>query len=583
MYSTRVSEAVGFLALAASFAFLARGGWRRLAVVALLAAAAVTTHVFAAVAFGIALGAIAAGVLLASVRGDGAIRAAWPRTLARWATLTAAVAAASTPYLLWRHGTAYAPADPIHLEPQGLLDWGGPRLFSVTPESVWLWQGWAALVLPVLALWLWRQRERGIAFPYLALVALGIPVAVLHPMLLPLLHDALGYLVARLVWCVPVAVVVAAAATTAFEARRSSAAATLVLALVALAVVPQLVGAGLRSWQWRDLPGRPTAEAIARWLPLGERLEREATGPRVVAADPATSYALAASTAHYVVTVMPQHASPNDPRGEARLVDVRDLLLPGRELSEAENVLAQYGAAALVLDLASDPVRFAGPWVRNPAILPAVHRKFASDPARFAVEDLGDGLFLVLPADSAGWSAGETPLAAPSTAPRRADSLATAIEHVSSQAHATVIAPGETLRVESAWSRRGALPPGSYFVEASLLGNLPPSDLYRPWYGRLYRRLHQAVTGERRAAETTHVPVEGLWPPETWPLDDTVRDAFVVPVPADLRPGMYALRLRFRRVPHHPNQRLAEFFREDEATWGEPVLRVEVRHEDARR
>lgn len=582
VYPSVLAEALVLLVLASGFRYLRGGAVRDAWLATALAFGAVATHVFAGVALAVAAAATLVAMALDALSRRRELAAApGARTFGRVLLLGALVALATAPYLAWRYATAYAPADPIHLEPQGLLDWGGPRLVSVLPSSVWQRLGWAALALPFAALWLWGERRRGPAYGYLTIVSLGIPLAVLHPMVLPFLHDYLGYLSLRLVACVPVAVVLGLAAWWAAAAwrRGERRGATWMLAVLLLAAGAQaaaLFETGRRG---------PSAEETRElgWLDhLQSRLvalRAGATGPFVVAADPAVSYFVPGATGHFVTTVMPQHGSPNDSLGEARLTRARDWFLPRVPAARAAALLRQAGAELLIVPTYAGGPRVGGLWIQNPAYLAARLDTLAARPDLFRLGPAAEGFAMVLPAET-GWVRGAEPggepaVMRPSTADRSA-AVAAAV-HEWTRLGRAVVAPGESLAVETAWRRVRPLPPGEYRVEGSLLNRAPGDAWHRPWYGKLHRKLRHALTRERRYAESFHAPADGLWPPETWPESTLVHERYPFPLPSDLLPGVYDLRLRFRRVAHHPNQRLADWHREDERTWGLPVATVEVR------
>lgn len=580
VYPVLLGQALWLLVLASGFRYLRCGARRELLAAAGLAFAAVATHVFAAVAMLVAGAATLFGVSLdALATPDKEVRAEAWLTFRRGLLLSGAVALATAPYLAWRYATAYAPADPLHLEPQGLLDWGGPRLFSAAPGSVWHRLGVAAVALPFAALWLWGERRRGAGYAYLAVVTLFVPLAVLHPMLFPLLYDRLGYLAVRLVDFIPASVTLGLALWWAAAAwrRGERTGASWVLGSA-------LVAAGWQCWLSvedgrRAVPPDVRLESAwrSRVSPALERLRRH-SGPLVVASDPALSYLVPAVTGHYVTAVMPQHGSPNDSLGEARIVRARDWFLPRVSPEATARGLGLAGADLFLVDASPMAPRIPGPWVRNPEFAGAVLDKLASRPDLFRLEPWGDGLVIALPAS------GEWPVDEPTpdrllgrALDRSAGAVQAAVRHESTRVDRAVAAPGEALTVETAWRRVGALPPGAYVVEGSVLGRVRSQPWYQAWYGKLYRRLAQAWTGKRRYAESFHLPADGLWPPETWPASQAVRDSFAFPLPADLTPGIYDLRLRFHRVAHHPNQRLVEWLSEDDKVWGPPVATVEVR------
>src|SRR5207249_2851463 len=70
----------------------------------------------------------------------------------------------------------------------------------------------------------------------------------------------------------------------------------------------------------------------------------------VVLSDPATSYAVPMLSGQYVVSLVDQHSSPNDPDALARLLDARDALDPCATWARTREVVRRYGVGAVVLN-----------------------------------------------------------------------------------------------------------------------------------------------------------------------------------------------------------------------------------------
>jgi hypothetical protein len=70
----------------------------------------------------------------------------------------------------------------------------------------------------------------------------------------------------------------------------------------------------------------------------------------VVLSDPATSYAVPMLSGLYVVSLVDQHSSPNDPDALRRLLDARDALDPYATWERTRSVIRRYGVDAIALN-----------------------------------------------------------------------------------------------------------------------------------------------------------------------------------------------------------------------------------------
>jgi hypothetical protein len=138
-FATKLGDQLALAAAVAVLADLARRTGRSRAAAVVLGAAAVATHVFAAVQFALALGALGIGLVVRE-RGIG-------RDARRLAVTTASMALVALPWLVWRaHGVHTV--NPIHTEPQGLLTlWGTARIVDI--GVLWDWMGRLWVLVPL--------------------------------------------------------------------------------------------------------------------------------------------------------------------------------------------------------------------------------------------------------------------------------------------------------------------------------------------------------------------------------------------------------------------------------------------------
>ena len=592
VYSTRVAETLSLLAVWAAWASLGNHSRRSAVVFILLGFAAIATHVFSAVYLAFGGGVLA----LVSAFAYRQLPFTFPfRTRREWfirmGQLAFALALVCAPYLAQRYVQAYSPADPIHLETQGLLFWSGESFYTVTTWGLSEWLG-----LPLLGLFaalplLWQHRAFGLGPIYLSAVPVAVYFVIANPLLLPLAHSVGGYLVLRLVWCVPLAAALGVGLVLAARNALGPASPTVrkiglaTMAVIGLTLVPPLYH-NIAAWLTADSrAAREHTLSPEQWSDLTQALRNLGSERSVILADPPTSYAIPALTGHAAVNLMPQHASPNDPLGEQRIVDARDALSPFVSDEETLEILRRYDVDYIVLNHRIQQPIVYGPWLRQPALFGPGLAKFDRHAQWYERVWSNDGIYLYRVTDAAR----QATAVAADTQDRSAFEIPAeaivegaveepGIVHVSTTATARRVAPGESVELVTHWQPGSGEPrrPGAYWVIAYLVREPTEGGTLAHLFSKPLRVARERWTGERVHQRSNHVPIEGYWPPDRWEDHRVYVDRYKLPIPADLLPGLYTIRVRLERRPHHLNQYLADFFIDPHYTRGESVYVIEV-------
>ena len=565
VYATRVADQ---LALAATVAMLADLGRRvratRLSAVA-LGFAAVAAHVFSVIQFALVLPALGLGLLLRDRRfGPEA------RRLAATASLLGLVC---LPYLWFRVLQAYAPTNVIHTEPQGLT-WLAGSMRVVSIEQLWGWMGLAWVLVPLSWPWLWRRGRGDVATLFLLTSSLAVALTIYDPPVVALLQPRLGYLLMRMVWIVPFAALAAWLLPELAAVARSrgngwvrvGAGASLALALGVL--VPSLLDA-LKTFRG-PAPGAVVEQDPRRWQADFDWMARHLAPGCVVLSDPATSYLVPMMTGRYVVTLVDQHGSPNDPLGVTRILDARDALDPYGTWERTREVVRRYGAGAIVLNDRFEeplPLDFWAP--RHPWFL-AARARFDAHPGVFPrLHDTGDLVVYGLrrtALDTLSGPATARPFVEAwvpgldAGAPALRDSLARVPALVGFALSDTVAAPGANLIGVARWHAVRPAGAGAWRVAVRLERGLPGGFAPPAFIGLPARKLLEWLRHERFGFRVEHLPARGDYGPDLWRADEVVRDSFALYVPPDAVDGAYQVEVRMYRRPHYPNHRLSEWF-----------------------
>jgi hypothetical protein len=569
VFATKLADALALATAAALLDDLEQRSLRSRLAVAGLVLGTIFTHVFGALQFTITFGALGVGFL---VRDRG-----WSSPLARLVGTSLACALAAAPYLAWRAHGAYAPVNPIHTEPQGLLTLAhGVRIVSV--GALWDWLGPLWLLFPLSLVW-WVRAVREPAVLYLLTTTLAVCVLMFLPPVVAVLEPRLGYLLMRLPWLLPVgpaAAFVVGRAEVAWRARRR-AQALVPAALLAVTFAGPLADAA-HAFAGSAASGSVLAHAdMRRWSDALAWMDKGLPEGSVVLSDPATSYSIPAFTRHWVTSLADQHSSPNDPLALTRILDARDALDPYAPWSRTAQAVARWGVTAIVLN-----GRFPEPpqldyWAPAPDWYDAARARLDRAPTAFErVYDTNRFTVYVVHRDAlARLTDGGT--GRPFVRPRRPGDPALDLGAALPRLVSFRLAPshagrGDTLVGRIEWRAARPLPPGSYEVavrfDRALPGDVPraPDAVSKVW--------RKAVEHVRFRAD--HLPASGDYGVDRWAPDEVVGDPFRVVIPGDVAAGDYWVRVSMVRQPHYPNLELRDLLSDEDLLNGLAVGRLEI-------
>lgn len=577
VFATKLADQLALGAAALMFVDLERRTRRtRIAAIALMLGT-IVAHVFGAIQFAIAFGALGVGLTIRDRGLSPVVR--------RLAVTALAGVAVALPYLLWRAHQSYAPSNIIHTEPQGLLELA-PGAVIVSYGVLWDWLGPAWVLFPCSLVAWWAARSRPAA-----LYLLGVTVAVFTLLFVPpvvaVLQPRLGYLLMRFPWLLPTSAAVAFLVVTARDAWREQrrGVASLALGLVALVVLP-LVRDALHAFAATDEVRHHEADvSVEQWGDGLAWMDRHLPEGTVVLSDPATCYSVPMLTRHWVTALVDQHSSPNDSLALDRILDSRDALDPYAPWARTAEVVRRWGATVIVVN---------GRWSRAPELdywapdadwAAAVEARLARAPQAFRCVWTHDR-FSVWTIDRAALdtlSGGATPrpFVRPWATDDRARRLPGAVPLpalVSASFAEAELAHGDTLHGVCEWHVADPLRAGAYRVAVRFDRALPTNVPTAPSaVSKLWRKAIERVRNERYRFREDHLPVDGAYGVDRWSAGEVVQDSFRIVVPADVAAGEYTLKIAMTRDAHYPNLRLLDMTSDEDVLDGLPVGTLRVR------
>jgi hypothetical protein len=551
--------------------------------VALAAFAAGATHMFAIIQVLFSLGVFGLALLLLHGRRH-------PSFL-RLGRLLPAVLAGCLPPLAWRMIFAYAPLNPIHTHPQGLLFVTG-KLFTILPVQWWRFLSALGFGAVLVSLFLWKRARRDDAVLYMAALSLVPILIVANPLIVPLLQPFLGYLVDRLVQTVPFLVVIAYAAgwmgrrLLTRQAFRRVLPALAFYALLAALLVPRLAGfvhaysaAGMASAR---------ARSVLDWDDLLAATEASVPTPSVILSDPVTGYSIPALTPHYTVSVLHQHGSPSDSLALERLAACRDVLSPYVGVPEKARLCRRFHADYVLVNESFNETRdlfyaSIGPdrarreresLEAEPLLFEEIWRKESRGALlRVRWENL-DALAGARAEDPAsGVSLRELPAGAAPVAMNTSAGITLAGVALDT----TRVGGGEDLGLTLYWRRAGAPPRFPVKVHLCLETEAPRSRLWSQAASKLDRHFQQRRSGRVYRSRLVHVPLDGQFGIEDWPEDGYIADRVVMRVPSRAVSGEYELKIKWMEETFLPNLSIRDFLNDRDLYDGETIARIEVR------
>ncbi len=577
VFATKLADQLALGAAALVFVDLERRTRRtRLAAMALMLGT-IVAHVFGAIQFAIAFGALGVALVIRDRGVSPAFR--------RLASTALAGVAVALPYLLWRAHQSYAPSNIIHTEPQGLLELA-PGAIIVSYGVLWDWLGTAWVLFPcALGVW-WAARRRPAAL-YLLGVTVAVSVLLFVPPVVAVLQPKLGYLLMRFPWLLPASAALASLVVAAVEAWRAGrrVVAGLAALLVAVVVLPLVRDAAHAIGAVEDVRRHEATVSVERWGDALAWMDRHLPEGTVVLSDPATCYSVPMLTRHWVTALVDQHSSPNDSLALDRILDARDALDPYAPWTRTAEVVQRWGATVIAVNGRWDRAPDLDYWAPDADWAAAVearlerapqvfHRVWSHD--RFSVWTIDRRALAALTGGGV-----PRPFVRPLAAGDREQRLTSTVPLpalVSATFSARELAHGDTLQGVCEWHAAAPLRAGAYRVAVRFDRPLPAGTPNAPSaLSKLWRKAIERLHHERYRFREDHLPVDGAYGVDRWAAGEVVRDAFRIVVPADVAPGDYTIKVAMTRDAHYPNLRLLDMTSDDDVLDGLPVGTVRVR------
>jgi hypothetical protein len=557
-----------------------------LALVALALLAATGTHIahLAAALFVIAVFSLSSLLAAATDERRGLVTRRIP-------ILFAAAILPNLPYLLLRYLRDYAPNNPIHTHVQGIL-YLTKNLYVMNPLTFFGAAGplGALALVSVFILWKRARLERNLRLLLHGTIAVYLLLFI--PFWYPFLLEKMSYLLLRFEFAVPSMIVSAYLLGELWKKLRGRnpelgrLPALLGIAAAAVLLALPLVKTASGFAYGGAVSSRLRGESFRNLGDLFEFINQNCPRGSVIASDPITSFGIPAFTDDFVICPFDQHSTPNDSTAVVRISDCRNLFQPGISMTDIGRILDSYGAGYLLINGRIPAYVQTMYWKpdRDAALALSVRIQAPTSPFKVLYER--DGITLAELIAGPMVAGIERRAKYP---PGAGDTIdAEAASHLASSGIAGIrikeaapdrieAAPGDTVGVDITWVATERSPLSSYVSYLRFETDFPKNALYRPAWGKPYRKIMEKMNGRRYRFRGDFQPFGGIVPPDTWPLLREMHDRVRVEIPRDASPGAYTVFLKMADLPQYPNYVLKDILTDDDFYRGAPVATIRVR------
>ena len=494
----------------------------------------------------------------------------------------------NAPYLILRYINDYAPNNIIHTHIQGILKFT-ENFYALNPIVFFESSGILG-VISVLSIFIFTKKQKYNIGLRLSLHTLIIVlVLVFNPLWVPFLAEKLSYLLIRFEFAVPAmflpAVLIYGLFTRGKDFSFAKHRTRRVLGWLSVAVLIVYMAGEVKGFAYSPKKLRQIKSANIEGLKeIFEQINKNIPAGNVIASDPLTSYAIPAFTDNFVVCPFDQHSIPNDSTALERIVRSRVLYDPYAAPGAICRFLRRYGAEYIVINGRVPPSIQTMFWkpTRESATMAIERFKEQGNGFRLLYEERGCAVFEIEDTTCTGLDmANRTPpfIGKPVTSSEIADSHTSGIEDIrilKVNFNRKIVKRGERLKIFIEWVALRKAPIKGYICYSRFDTDFTKNKLYKEWYGKIYRKVLEHLKGERFRFRQDFQPLNGLFPPYSWPPMYSIEDSVVVRVPTDITPGHYNVSLRLDVKTQYPNYSLGDILSDEDKYSGEVVDTITV-------
>lgn len=486
--------------------------------------------------------------------------------------ILAAITLINIPYLLLRYVRDYAPSNPIHMHTQGIFHIT-KQLYTMNPVVFLNSAGPLGLICIISLFLLWERSRREETLRLMLCGLITYYILVFNPLWYPLLLKKMSYLLIRFEFAIPPMIVSACLLRELWSKVRGRNRTfgifkTLIgLASVALILAPPLWNTVTAFAYRTETVKRERVNGYSSLSDLFAAIQSLCPPGSVILSDPITSFGIPAFSDQYVVCPYDQHSTPNDSTAIERITDCRTIYNPCASIFDIRDVLKKYEVDYLVINGRIPSHIQTMYWITDRETAEEARQNINAYPGIFKALYHGENVTLYsVDCDASSERRMEAPLqpqfAGPPVSIQETEMLTESGEPGILVKRVAVsrarVSRGDTLQVRITWVATEELPFDSYAAHLRFDTDFEKSMLYNEAYGKLYRKIYEALRGNLYRFRRDFQPFNGIFPPDTWETMHEMRERVTVRIPENVSPGRYAVSLKITIKSQYPNYTWSE-------------------------
>ena len=503
--------------------------------------------------------------------------------------LAAFILLTNLPYLSLRYLRDYAPNNVIHTHSQGLLNFS-QNFYILNPVVIFLVVGPLGLLSVLSIFIMWKLRHQNNNLKLLLHSVIAFYILILNPLWVPFIFKRISYLLLRFEFAAPSMIITAYLMHELWvKIRGKRSALSGIATAIGWIFLTFILGYSLvtlpseysRYWDKR-IEGTKESTSL-NLSDLYNVINKKIPRGNVIASDPITSYCIPAFTDQFVACPYDQHSTPNDSTALTRIIDCRTLYNPFTTIKDISEILNKYDADYLVINGRIPEYISTMYWNPDAEIAERISKRLQQSSDIFEIAYSENSLTLFrYNYDVAVQPEIDTPFFAPFVG----DSIRIQDIHIMYESgkpsvrikdfiqNREVVKRGDTLRAKIHWVADRRPPVKGYIVYIRFDTEFKKGPLYNKSYGKIYRKLYEKVSRRRYRFRVDHQPLNGIFPPDTWPILREIKDPVEIVIPRDISPGLYTVSVKLAERAQYPNYTLKEILTDKDFYSGVVVSQI---------
>ncbi len=494
---------------------------------------------------------------------------------------TASVICINTPYLILRYIRDYSPANILHTHTQGLLLLTD-RLAVLNPIVFYQSAGPLFIISLAAIFILWKRSAGDLALRLLLCGTIAIIVLTFNPLWVQFLMTKISYLLIRMEFAVPSAIVAAIFTLSLWRTARGEKNNISWTGLITgWIILIAVVGSILSSYPSRFAYNRHISGTARDLVDMFDVVNNQIPPGNVIASDPVTSYSIPAFTDQFVICTLDQHSIPNDSTAMDRILASREIFQFAASPGDIAGLMEKYRSEYIVINgRIPDNIQpiFWKPDIKSFTRVDSLLSGASGFERLYSNRSLS-----IYRLDSDYEKMGRS-TTEDREWPEISAEQSLLLKHSGEEGIYIIditigketAQPGDTIEMSIEWSPASSCEPAGYYTYVRFNTPFDKGRLYRKSYGKIYRKILEISNHTKYRFGVGLTPFNGLFPPDKWPIHRIITEKIKVRVPENIKSGEYSVAVKLLRRTQYPNYTLSDLFTDDDIFQGVEMGRIVI-------